>query len=364
MGKDLRSKDIKTGNNKSKAAIFFSAGIGDAILMVPLIRELQSCSYQVTIFLNSPFIDEEFLQFNKIPCDKLIKTSLGFSLNMIFSYFKKFDIVFLDYSSSSIVNISTGIFISRKLFVHRKRKLIFPGVKFLFEKPGTHAAILNLQLFNHKFLEKDFTIDQLKLVIRDTQKPDIIINIERESKIPIFVQPSAANLTAKYKNWPVEYWIELMKKIIEKFDVFKLILIGDKNEIEIGELLYSHLGDHCVNMIGKTDLTKASKILYYSKMYLGLDSGFMHLAVAYGLPTFSIFGASSYEFVGYEKFDNIKHKVVYNPLNCWPCHGFSKTNKIKVKNPKDCSEIKCLNSLKSEMIFIMFKNFYKSTIST
>ncbi|MGE5357344.1 MAG: glycosyltransferase family 9 protein [Deltaproteobacteria bacterium] len=363
MGKDLQSKDIKNGNNKSKAAIFFSAGIGDAILMVPLIRELQSCSYQVTIFLNSPFIDIEFLHFNKIPCDQLIKTSLGFSMNTILSYFRKFDFVFLDYSSSSIVNISTGMFISRKLFVHRKRKLLLPGIKFLFEKQETHAAILNLQLFNHKFLEKDFKIDQLKLVIKDAQKPDIILNLEKESKIPIFVQPSAANLTAKYKNWPVEYWIELISRLIKLFPDFIFILAGDKNEIEIGEKISRKIGKSCINLMGNTELTEASKLLFFSKIYLGLDSGFMHLAVAYGIPTFSVFGSSSYDLFGYEKFDPFKNRVIFNSLPCWPCSGYSKRNIKKVKNPKDCPDVECLIKLKPDKVFDHFIWFYKELVS-
>jgi ADP-heptose:LPS heptosyltransferase len=100
------------------------------------------------------------------------------------------------------------------------------------------------------------------------------------------------------------------------------------------------------------------QVLYSSKLYLGLDSGLMHLAVAYGKPTFSIFGASSYELFGYEKFNSLVHKVEINSLNCYPCNGYSRRNKLRVKNPKDCPDNICLINKKPDEVADSFIRFY------
>lgn len=341
-----------------KIAIFLSAGIGDAVLMIPLLKKIKSNGHKIHIILDTIFINKEFLEFNNYIYDELTDLHQIKVGNFICNNFQRFDQAFLDYSSSSVKNVFLSTFISKRVIAMRKKHIFFPNVTYRNEKYETHAAVLNIQLFDKEYKGSDFDISQLKLTLKNDFKPDIIRNIETDGKIPVVIQASSANMKAPYKNWPVENWISLINKNSLDFPHLFFILMGDESEISIGKQIENGLKGSFINLIGKTELTEMCNILYFSKLYVGLDSGLMHLAVAYGIPTFSIFGASSYHFVGYEKFDSKKHKVIYNPIKCWPCHGFSKTNKTRVKNPNNCPDLECLIDIKPEKVINEFKGYY------
>jgi ADP-heptose:LPS heptosyltransferase len=48
-----------------------------------------------------------------------------------------------------------------------------------------------------------------------------------------------------------------------------------------------------VDLTGRTDLASAVAILRGATIFVGIDSGLMHLAAALGLPTVGLFGATS-----------------------------------------------------------------------
>ncbi|MEZ4907352.1 MAG: glycosyltransferase family 9 protein [Saprospiraceae bacterium] len=358
MGKDFQNRNIKS-QKFLNAAIFLTAGIGDAVLMVPLLKELKSSGYLITIFLNSPYIDKEFLEFNRFPYNEIKILTYPLNLTNILRNYKKYNLILLDYSSSSVKNIFLASLISKKVNAHSKKKLPFFNVHYLDENENTHCAILNLQLLDSKKNDMSFSLDQINIKPYFENTPDCIRKIKNEGKKPIIVQPVSANNIVKYKNWSHYNWIDFLRKLSKEYPEFHFILIGDKNEITIGNEINNEIEVNITNMIGKTSLKEACSILYHSQFYIGLDSGFMHLAVAYGIPTFSIFGASSVEFVGYEKFDNLIHKVIYNPLYCWPCHGFSQTNKSKVTNPKNCEDISCIRGISVDNAYNNFVEYIK-----
>lgn len=341
-----------------KNAVVFSAGIGNAILMIPLLKKLKSEGAKISIILNSVFINKEFIEYNNFPYDEVIELSRIDKFKFIVNNFKRYEKIFLDYSSSSVKNILLSTLISKKIIVMRKKHLYIPNVTYITEKKDTHAAVSNLQLLNKTYTESDFNISDLKLDIKNSYKSDLISKIESNRKIPVIIQTSSSNLTAPYKNWPTEYWILFLNNVSIKFPNLYFILMGDENEIVIGKKLENELKSNFTNLIGKTNLLEMCSIIYHSKFYIGLDSGLMHLAVGYNIPTFSIFGASSYNCFGYEKFST-NHKVIFNMISCWPCLGYNFTNKLKVNNPKDCDDHECLNLISPNFVFNEFQVFYQ-----
>lgn len=345
-------------NNIKKIALFVSSGLGNAVMLVPLLKKLkEDIKNRVTIFLDSPFVSRNFLIHNEFPFDEIIEITKINKTIIIFANIQSFDIIYLDYSSSSLKNVLISRLISKKIIAFRENIIPFLNITYREEEKNTHACVLNLQLFDKEFNESDFDIAELKLIINDAEKPEIINNIELRGKIPVVIQTSSANRNAPYKNWSVNSWIFLLNKISENFPDLYFILMGDENEITISNRITNELQGSFIDITGKTDLIEMCNILYFAKLYIGLDSGVMHLAAAYDIPTFSIFGASSYNYFGYEKFKDI-HKVIYNPINCWPCLGYKYTNRSKVKSPKDCPDIICLNNKKPDEVTSSFIRFY------
>ncbi len=98
----------------------------------------------------------------------------------------------------------------------------------------------------------------------------------------------------KRKNWPLKNFALLINKIIKKNSNFKsIVLLGSKNEIEACRQLKAMIKNFKVfNMSGKYDLKTISAILSHSELFIGNDSGLMHLAAASKIKTLGLFGPS------------------------------------------------------------------------
>ncbi|MDB9972268.1 glycosyltransferase family 9 protein [Alphaproteobacteria bacterium] len=107
---------------------------------------------------------------------------------------------------------------------------------------------------------------------------------------PFIVIGPTANWAAKV--WPSECFALLIQKLLTHNELLgaKIILVGGPGEEEVGEELISKLkGIKPINLIGKPILPTAA-IFSLSKIFIGNDSGLMHLAAATGIPTLGLFG--------------------------------------------------------------------------
>ena len=348
---------------KKKIAVFFSSGIGNAVMLVPLLKLLKRNNQNhISIILTSPFITPEFLEFNNFPNDNIIdlrnkKTGL-FALK----YLNNFDKSYLDYSSSSVKNLFLASIISKKSFAYRKNKVFIPRINYMKPYINIHAVVLHAKMIDQSIGSDNFSLDLMKLNIINPIK-EFVYKLKSLNKKIFTVQISSGNNKAKFKNWPIEYWIVFLKKILNTYENIIIVLLGDKNEIKSGKRVTDEINNsNLYNMIGKTSLVEASIILYNSNLYIGLDSAFMHLSVAYNIPSFIILGASSEKFIGYNQFDPGKHAVIYKDLFCRPCHGWIGTNTRRVKSPKDCNDLDCLTELNPEKVFEEFYDYYSKTM--
>ena len=89
------------------------------------------------------------------------------------------------------------------------------------------------------------------------------------------------------KVWPRENYAELVRWLRNAFGA-RILLIGGADEAALGEALHAELGDGVINQIGKTTLRQAAALLQQCDLYVGNDTGPMHIAAALGLPTVEI----------------------------------------------------------------------------
>ena len=98
-------------------------------------------------------------------------------------------------------------------------------------------------------------------------------------------------------NWPAKVWSTenfsaLIRKILDFKDLkgSRVILVGGPGEESVGEDLGKKLLDiEPINLIGKPILPTAA-VFSLSKIFIGNDSGLMHLSAATGIPTLGLFG--------------------------------------------------------------------------
>lgn len=326
------------------ALVFFSAGVGDAILLVPLVNELKKQGYQVTglftSFFNCESIFENTSLFDIIEVKKSKLSLLLFSI----LHFRKYDAVFLNHFSFSKSNVSLAVLFGKHVYTNYKGLTSLQSSKSIHiidPIPDTHDALQNVFLFNQKAGLQDLDFN---LNYKPQQK-----NKYNPPKDYIVIQASSANNNAPYKNWPFENWLELFKHIQSSYPNTTLVLLGDNTESYLNEKITTSNHSNVVSLIGKTTLSDVMEIMYHSKFYIGLDSGLMHMAAALNKPTFTIWGASNPKLYGYDWMGS-KHKIVSLNLTCAPCSAWINPNTSRVTNPLKCPDFKCIRGISVEKV--------------
>jgi ADP-heptose:LPS heptosyltransferase len=327
-----------------QALVFFSAGVGDAILLVPLVNELKKQGYQVTGLFTSRFNCESIFKNTTIfDFIEVKKTKLSLLLFSIL-HFRKYDSVYLNHFSFSKSNLTLAAFFGKDIYTNYKELSAGQGsnsIHFIDAKPNTHDALQNLYLLDQKA-----TIADLDFNLNYTPQQKNTFNLPKKYSV---IQVSSANNNAPYKNWGIEKWLELFKHLNETLPNTTLVLLGDKTEIYLNEIVNKSNVKNVVSLIGKTTLNNVMEIIYQSQFYIGLDSGLMHVAVALKKPTFTIWGASNPILYGYEWMGE-KHKLISLKLACAPCSSWLNANTNRVSNPALCPDFKCIKDISVEMV--------------
>lgn len=327
-----------------QALVYFSAGVGDSILLVPLVNELKKQGYHVTGLFTSRFDCESLFEnttlFDFIELKKSKLSLLLFSM----LHFRKYDAVFLNHFSFSKSNISLATLFGKNVYTNYKGLTSLQSSKsihIIAPKADTHDALQNVFLFNQKANLSDLDFN---LHYKPQQKNSF--NLPENY---IVIQVSSANNNAPYKNWEIEKWLELFKHLQHTSSNTTLVLLGDDTELYLNEKITTSNHPNIISLIGKTTLSEVMEIMYHAQFYIGLDSGLMHIAVALNKPTFTIWGASNPKLYGYD-WMGTKHKIASLNLPCAPCSAWIKPNTSRVTNSLECPDFKCIRGISVEKV--------------
>jgi heptosyltransferase-3 len=117
---------------------------------------------------------------------------------------------------------------------------------------------------------------------------------------PILTIGPAANWRAKI--WRVENFIKLMQNLTGPNGILpgaKVAVLGQDSERKMAKPLIDSIPEERrLDLVGRIDLLTVAACLKRSSLYIGNDSGLMHLAAATGVPTLGLFGPSNEEYYG------------------------------------------------------------------
>ncbi len=119
------------------------------------------------------------------------------------------------------------------------------------------------------------------------------------------------------KVWPEERFLETVKRLIEERDVFPVVFGGPEDR-EKAERLVSSWGKGAV-AAGSLGVREAGAVLSLCDLYLGNDTGTMHLAAAAGVRCVAVFAAVDYpgRWAPFGK----GHTVLRVQVPCEGCHS-------------------------------------------
>jgi ADP-heptose:LPS heptosyltransferase len=157
--------------------------------------------------------------------------------------------------------------------------------------------------------------DKLGLRVRDVRptcavNPEIILRFLaewREMRKPRIIVNRFASSWTPNKDWPDEYWEDLLDRLTARFSV-----------IEIGASEQDHDArpdDHYLDLRGKTGLEELVAAIGAADLHVGPVSGPVHIAAAVGTPGVVIYGGYEHPVCsGYPWNINL-----YSPVHCAPC---------------------------------------------
>jgi ADP-heptose:LPS heptosyltransferase len=121
---------------------------------------------------------------------------------------------------------------------------------------------------------------------------------QAEALVPRVGLALALGPTANWhgKQWPIERFVALTQRLTAPGAPFAdapILVLGGLGERETAAPLLAALPpERRVDLVGTVDLLTAYACLARARLYIGNDSGLMHLAAASGIPTLGLFGPS------------------------------------------------------------------------
>lgn len=97
------------------------------------------------------------------------------------------------------------------------------------------------------------------------------------------------------RRWPVERFAQVADALHERYQA-QIVLVG--TPADEAASIAAAMKSSAVNLTGKTTLTQLADILRSADVYIGADSGVLHLATAVRTPVVAIFGPSNYRAWG------------------------------------------------------------------
>lgn len=294
------------GTEVGKILILRTENIGDYIVSLPAIKKIRQNfpDAEITLIVSqcnellakaTPYVDkvivgENFLDKRNLSALDIIK---NFTFK-IYSYFKFLKLIRQE-SYDLAVSFSNRKF-SKLILPFIKTKKLLSGLDFeqIEEKEIKRCLRVVCSLGKTKNSAIKFKISK-----EDQKLVNQILKSGHLDKKEIIIAHLLSPLESK--NWAEDKWVELIKRLSEnKNRVF--VLIGSKVERnKLEEIKCKLRGVNVINLSGKLNLVQLAYFMSKGKLYLGIDSGPMHLANLVGLYSIILFGSTNEKIWGPDK---------------------------------------------------------------
>lgn len=279
-----------------KILIELPTWLGDAVMASPAIENITKYFNKVEITLIGSFVTSEVLRNHpKVVAIHVIDKRVK-SLYFLAKQAGEFDLFFSFRNSfrSSIL----------KFFVTSKDKFQFDERRYQ----------------NRHQVEKynDFICDSLKinflagkLIIYPNLK-----HLRRYSKPTLGINPGASY--GDSKRWNTKKFIKVAAELSPHYEI---LIFGGIDEIDIANEIENNLIEigikNFTNLVGKTSISELIGWIYSLDLFITGDSGPMHLAASFQVPTIAIFGPTRDDETS--QWMNEKSIIIKKNLDCQPC---------------------------------------------
>jgi ADP-heptose:LPS heptosyltransferase len=119
------------------------------------------------------------------------------------------------------------------------------------------------------------------------------------------------------KDWERDNWRELLRRLSATYPEHGLALVGSQDDAESSEYAAQEWTGPKVNLCGRISPRETAAVIEHAALFLGPDSGPMHLAASVGVPCVIAFSAHGLPGVWFPSGE--QHQIVYHQPECFNC---------------------------------------------
>jgi heptosyltransferase-3 len=119
------------------------------------------------------------------------------------------------------------------------------------------------------------------------------------------------------KDWGQDNWRALLTRVHAEYPRHGLALIGAKEDARVSDYAAQEWTGPKVNLCGQLTPRETAAVLEHADVFLGPDSGPMHLAASVGVPCAIAFSAAGLPGVWFPAGE--QHQIVYHQTSCHGC---------------------------------------------
>lgn len=293
-----RAKEI----SRVKILIRATNWVGDAIMAMPALREVRNKfpgaeiavlarPYVLDIYRDQGIADE-LIPYNVIG-EHPEHAGRGTLIGQLRE--QKFDVALLLQNAFDAAWLAWRARIPERIGYARDGRSFLLTKAIPVPKAGEipeHEKFYYLELLRRAgWIEKLPEVDwiELKIANEKAEKAEELLSDAGARKGATRIAVGAGASYGSAKCWPPERFASVLNRLIEERDA-DVILFGTMAEAAVSEAILSGMKTKPVNLTGKTRIADLPALLSRCNLFIGNDSGAMHVAGAVGLPIVAVFG--------------------------------------------------------------------------
>jgi heptosyltransferase II len=275
--------------------------LGDTVMATPAIENLIKFYSHSEFIIVGSTISIEVLRNHPNISKTYALDKAYFSIYLLSKELRNFD-KFFTFRNSFRSNLF-------KLLVDSNQKFTFK--KDHFKK--IHQVEKYTKFINNS-LKTDYSAGPLVIYSSESFKKNV--NSKTKKKPMLGVNPGSSYGDAK--RWYPEEFSEVIAAFSNKFDITILGGPGEKDiAMDIQRLILKKGVNNYQNLAGKLSISELINCISNFDLFITGDSGPMHIAANFKVPTISIFGPTRSEETA--QWKNDKNIVMKKNLSCQPC---------------------------------------------
>lgn len=344
-----------TKDNKVNILIIKTHAIGDVLWITPSIRKIKEIfpqskisflvgNWSKDVLIGNPFIDEIISFDERILLEKKIFRFLNLIRQM---RKRRFDrcIIFHSHPFMHFLGFLTGA-PARIGFADPKRRSLFltdpvpqqtgfkkrAGGRYM---PDVYMDVVCFQRHNQK---EKYPLE-MYLYPEEKESAEAIMSKAGIHKPFVAVAPGGGvnpRQTVLGKRWPPEYFASIADYLVNKHET-TVVLVGGKSDMDVAEKVIENSKYKIHNLCGKTSIREAASIIDKSILLICNDSSLLHIAVALGIPSITMFGPTGPSSC--IPPNDSMHIYNCSILECSPCY---------IGMDFSCKDVRCMHYISVE----------------